>query len=708
MEIENKEMTNEKKDKQKLIAGFITAFVVILVIFLLILFKNNFGFGAGKNDAKRLENAYKLVKKYSDKGEYERALSILDGILLENADDETALELFNKIIELKKDNEGKGGVSEIINTTNSNLKVDFDTDGITNAMQNSISTMKDALEQSNKQAEESRKAMENLMKLQEEQKKAEEQRRIQAAEAEEERKAQEAAAAERKRQLEEKRKAEEAEVAKKNEKIKKKINDLNSELEKGKAALAVGDIESAEKYFQNVSDMMPTEMGVEYDAAKKSEMAEALFNAAEKASDKVEKDKLMKNAVQMAERTLKENSKDSISHYILAQNSINDKKYEDALKELNLAVQNDPNNYLYYYDMGRVLYNLKRYSEAAVSFDSSSKRNPDHANARYNLGLCYLKLKNENAAVESFRKAIDLNPRYEKAYLELARLLGKRNDYSGAIAAYENVISINNMNSVAVMELGSVYYNAKKYGKAEECYRKAITMLGEGEQMVMTKYNLSTVLYDANKTAEAEKYAKEAYESCSYIKNDKSKANIIYNYAMILGGKDDVDNAIPLYMEVLKYNPDHLKTKVNLGVMYVSIDPPEVDTALALFLQVYNVDSKNFEVNNNLGSAYLLKEDYKNAILYFQNALKIDSKNNTVRANLAKAYVKNLEFDNAKTVYTEVLKTDNKHWESYIELAKVCMQLNDNESAEKYLVYLQAKNPSYKPDEVEMLLGSFN
>ena len=137
-----------------------------------------------------------------------------------------------------------------------------------------------------------------------------------------------------------------------------------------------------------------------------------------------------------------------------------------------------------------------------------------------------------------------------------------------------------------------------------------------------------------------------------------------------------------------------------------TIDPPDVDTALNLFLQVYNKESGNFEVNNNLGSAYLLKEDYANSIKFYQNALKIDSKNNAVRANLAKAYAKNSDYDNAKTTYVELLKLDQQNWDSYIELAKVCMQLGDNATAEKYLIYVQEKNPLYKPDEVSALLSS--
>ena len=258
------------------------------------------------------------------------------------------------------------------------------------------------------------------------------------------------------------------------------------------------------------------------------------------------------------------------------------------------------------------------------------------------------------------------------------------------------------------MGLGSAYYEKKNYAEAADSYKRALTMLSPSENMTLTKYNLSTVLYDDGKIADAEKYAREAYEDKDYIKTDASKVNIIYNYALVLDKQGKIDSAIPIYMEVLKLNPDHAKTKINLGVMYLTLDPPETDTALNLFLQVYNKDKNNIEANNNLGKAYLLKEDYENAVKFYQNALRLDSKSDSIRANLAKAYAQAGQYDYAKSTYTELLKTDKENWDAYIELAKVCMQLGDNASAEKYLVYVQEKNPTYKKSEVAGLLGSLN
>lgn len=696
---DEKQDTDKKNDskKKKIIIGAISAFVIILIIVICLCAK-----GCSSNSSR--SNIYNLAQTYAEQGEYDRALSVLDKILLKDSEDPRALEMLQQIIEMKKAAEEGRAVPGFTN-------VNINTDGIADAMQDSMSQVKDALAQSNRQAEENRKTMENLVRMQEEQAAAEKQRQEALAAEAEERRLAEAAAEAQKKAAEEKRRAAEEELARKNAKVKKEMDAVNNEIQLGKTALATGNIEEALQHFNKAGSNIPVIEGdPNYGAKKKSEMAQALWEASEKAENPADKKRLRDEAISLARTVLKENPNDAPAQYILAQESMGKKDYNLALNQLKGAVQSadkdDPNLYLYYYDLGKLQYLAKRYTEAVASFTTSCELNGVFVPSRYNLGLSQVKLKNDTSAIAAFRKCIDINPRYEKAYLEEARALARRNDYSGAISAYESVIALNNINTTAITELGNVYKNAGRLAKAEESFRKALTMLSSSEEQTKTKYNLSTVLYDEGKTIDAEKYAKEAYDEKSFIADTKNRANIVYNYAMILDKNGKQNLAIPYYQEVLDLNPDHNKTKINLAVMYMNLEPPAVDTALGLLKQVYEADRSNFEANNNLGSAYLLKEDYKNAIMYYQNAIKIDSSVNDVRANLAKAYAKDGDYDNAKTTYNELIKLDSQNWDAYIELAKVCMQLNDNSTAEKWLVYVQTKNPSYRKNEVEKLLSS--
>ena len=137
-----------KKQKIAIAAG---VGIIILIIVSVVCVRSC---GSGNSNS----NVINLAKTYADKGEYDRALSLLDTILLKDADNLEVLALLDEIIQLKKD-------AETGKETSSNVTVDIDTDGITNAMQDSISSMKDALAESNKQAEENRLSMERKLNI---------------------------------------------------------------------------------------------------------------------------------------------------------------------------------------------------------------------------------------------------------------------------------------------------------------------------------------------------------------------------------------------------------------------------------------------------------------------------------------------------------------------------------------------------------------
>lgn len=675
-----------KKQKIAICSGI--AAVVILVIVLCAK-----GCGAASSNKVR-NNTFSVVRMYLEKGQYDRAMDKLDELLLKNPTDEEALALMDEILS-KKNGEASGA------SLNSNVTVEVDTQGLTDAMQSSIESMKHELAKTNQTAVENQKAMADLLKKQQQQA-AEEQQRL------EEQKIQQKAAEEQRKKEEAARKAAEEALAKKNAQLKKEIDAVNDEIMQGKVALNSGNINSALEHFEKAQKNLPVSEGEPaFSGSKYSEIAAALYDAAGKSTGD-DKKRLESTALIYAENAVSKNPKDASSHYIIGMNALANKDYQKAHDELTKAAMYDGKNYLYYYNLGRVQYMMKKFTAAKSSFSTSAMLNTAFAPARYNLGLTNLRLNDQKSALSEFRKAHDVDPRHEKAYLEEARLLTKLGDFNGAISAYTNVVKINNTNRAALGELGNVYTQIKKYADAESSFRKSLAMLPAGTDDPLTYYNLSTVLFEQGKSEEAIAYAKKAYETKDALRDANSKANVTYNYALLCERTSRVEEAIAKYAEVLQFNPNHLKTHINLGAMYINMTPPDADMALSLFLKAYNIDRNNFEVNNNLGSAYLEKKEYKNAILYFQNALKLDSKNNEVRSNLAQAFASDSQFDNAKTTYLEVLKQDQSDWNAYVELGKVCMALNDNAAAEKYFVYVQEKNPTFRKAEIESLLASIS
>ena len=688
-----------KKRKIALACGISAAVIAVILILLLGLrtCKNQSG-----SSADTRQNTLELVKMYMERGQYDRALDKLDELLIQDRNDADALSLLNEVLTAKGEKTSGG---------NSNIRVEVDTKSLTNAVQSSIESMKSELAANNKTAEENRKAMEDLIKDRQErnaqEKALQEEAKAQQKALQEEAKAQQKALEEQRKKEEIARKAAEEELAKKNEKLKKEVAAVNDGIQQGKTALKSGNINGALEYFMNAEKKLPVSGGEPaFSSSKYSEIASLLYDASENASSPDEKKKLHDKAVEYAQKSVAANPKDAPSQFILGMDSLDKKDYAKALDFLQKAAAADNRNYVYFYNLGRVQYMMKKYTEAKYSFSTTSRINGSFAPSRYNLGLTNLRLGEQRAALEDFRKAHDIDPRHERAYLEEGRLLSQMKDYAGAVNAYQNVVRINNTNRAALQELGSVYYQMEKYTDAENAFRQSLALLPAGTEDPLTFYNLSTVLYAQNKNDQALSYAKRSYDSKSSLKDKNGQVNVIYNYALLSEKTGNTDEAISKYAEVLRVNPNHVKTQINLGVMYMAMNPPDADRALSLFLSAYSQEKNNFEVNNNLGSAYLTKKDYTNAILYFQNALRMEPKNTEVRSNLAQAFAGAGQYDNAKTSYVELLKQSPSDWNAYVELGKVCMALNDNAGAEAYLTAVQSKQPQFRKDEVSALLSS--
>ena len=395
--------------------------------------------------------------------------------------------------------------------------------------------------------------------------------------------------------------------------------------------------------------------------------------------------------------------RNAVAHYVFGKGAEDVQNWPTALGEYNQAVQADSDNYLYYYGLGKVQYRMGKFSEARASFETCCKLNTRFENAQYNLGMTLNRLGRRDDAIAAYRKAYSINPMYDKAYLEAARLLDAKNDSAGAITAYQQVIRLDSANTSALRELGTVYAKDGRYQEAEQQFRKALALSADDP---LTNYNLSTTLYGQDKLKDSLTYAQKAYitaKSDSKM-NSANKVSIVYNYALLLDESGRIDDSIPVYQEALKLDARHVRSLINLGNIF--LESGDGSTALTFLMKAVALDPSNFEANNNMGKAYLQQKDYRVAVDYFQTALKLDSNNNDVRANLARAYASAEDYENAKTMYTEVIKADNRNWDAYIELAKVCMSLNDGANAEKYLVYVQEKNPGYRSSEVQSLLSS--
>ena len=89
-----------------------------------------------------------------------------------------------------------------------------------------------------------------------------------------------------------------------------------------------------------------------------------------------------------------------------------------------------------------------------------------------------------------------------------------------------------------------------------------------------------------------------------------------FDLAIFNQNKNDLKSAVNYYKEVLKINPDHLDSCLNLSV--IALRTKEYETAKSLLTKVIKIDPKNVIAHNNLGVFFMNTKDYTKAEFLFK------------------------------------------------------------------------------------------
>jgi tetratricopeptide (TPR) repeat protein len=166
-------------------------------------------------------------------------------------------------------------------------------------------------------------------------------------------------------------------------------------------------------------------------------------------------------------------------------------QYDEAIIELNKAIEVYPRYALAYNDRGVAYLRKKQYDRAISDFTKALDINPSHHHAHYNRGIAYLDKRNYDEAISDLNKAIELDPTNPEIYYErgFAHLLKNQNDK--AIADFNQAITLNPRYAKAFNDRGWGYVRKRQYDQAISDFSKAI----EIEPKYNKAYNNRAVAY---------------------------------------------------------------------------------------------------------------------------------------------------------------------------------------------------------------------
>lgn len=300
---------------------------------------------------------------------------------------------------------------------------------------------------------------------------------------------------------------------------------------------------------------------------------------------------------------------------------IQQKRFKEALLDLDKAVDVDPKYVQGYLQRGSMFRQTCRYFDGEKDFERVLELRAAHATAEKELSQLHQAKSTLDLATSSFESGdvaraqeyldkvvLVLSPDCSKARLLKSRVLLKIKDYSGAVAEAGRVLKSDENDLEALLLRGKGYYYLADHDVAVRHYQKGLRLDPEHSELKKEYFKLKNLL---KKSKNAEDLA------------DKSKFRM----------------AVEEFKAALEMDPEHLAFNVNLhlGLCKVLVKLGRAKDAVSSCSSALETNSELVEALIKRGEAKILLEEWESAVEDLKLVINKDHQNREARELLMKA-----------------------------------------------------------------------
>jgi tetratricopeptide (TPR) repeat protein len=146
------------------------------------------------------------------------------------------------------------------------------------------------------------------------------------------------------------------------------------------------------------------------------------------------------------------------------------------------------------------------------------------------------------------------------------------------------------------------------------------------------------------------------------------EAVVIYNGALELSSKGDLNTAIEEYRRAISVYPNFVAAYNNIGEIYARMGDSE--KAISSYLEALKID-KHYRVLLNLGVEHFNRNNYDQALKYFNEVLALEPKFLEGNFYAGLVYYNKDNFKKSEKYFLKVLKIDQQHLKANLLLSHI-------------------------------------
>jgi tetratricopeptide (TPR) repeat protein len=222
-------------------------------------------------------------------------------------------------------------------------------------------------------------------------------------------------------------------------------------------------------------------------------------------------------------------------------------RFEDALREFQIALRIEPNYFQAHYNLGIIYEKRKQFDEAIQEYQTTLKLKPSYARAHNNLGAVYKDLGRLEEAETEFQAALKLQPDIPTTHYNRGTSLSEQGRLDEAIGEYQAAIRLDPTYQNAHYNLGLAYANQGRFQEAIVEFQTVVRLKPDDAAA-------HAVLGDIYKDQGQPKEAIDEYQAA--LKLDPNQAEIHYTLGVVYGRAGRLEEARQQYQQALQLKPD--------------------------------------------------------------------------------------------------------------------------------------------------------
>ena len=169
-------------------------------------------------------------------------------------------------------------------------------------------------------------------------------------------------------------------------------------------------------------------------------------------------------------------------HYLRSKN-----KNQEALADLNIAIQLHPKYHLAYVNRGNTYFSMAKNDDALNDYNKAIELKNDYPEAFGNRGSVYFQKGQYDLAMQDYNKALELKKDYPDAYLNRAVTYSVLQKHDLALNDYNSYIATTTDNPKAYNWRGLSKQNLKQLDKAIPDFDRAIALDGKNPEFYINR-----------------------------------------------------------------------------------------------------------------------------------------------------------------------------------------------------------------------------